>query len=175
MAIGMTPCRAAPAQQPTECELKAAILYNLAKFVEWPESTFSSPDAPLGIGVLGEDPFGAALPEAVRDRLVAGHPIEIRRFAQPDAVRGCQVLFIALPRGEIPRVLRELAPHGVLTVGEGERFARAGGVIALVMEENRVAFAINLSAAERANLTLSSKLLRLARRVERWPVAAGNS
>jgi len=175
MAIAAICCRCAGAAQPTEYELKAAFVYNFAKFVEWPEDAFVSPAESLRIGILGNDPFGDALPAVIAGRSAAGRGIELRRYRRPADVSGCQILFIRPPEGELPRVLRALDPRGVLTVGEGEAFAREGGVIGLVMEENRVTFEVNLEAAERAHLTLSSKLLQLARRVGRWPVDAEKS
>ena len=151
-------------------EVKAAFLYNFARFIEWPDAVFNAPQSPFVIGVLGEDPFGGALGEIVGHEKGGGRRIEIRRWGQAHEVAGCHLLFVNPDLPDRLTVLRSLPAEGLLTVGDGEGFVESGGIIGLIVEQNRVRFEVNLAGAERAGLVLSSKLLNLAREVGHWPV-----
>ena len=155
----------AAAQPPSEYQVKAAFLLNFTKFIDWPESSFSSPDTPISICILGDDPFGAGL-----DRIVEGETVNSRRITIQRVHRlplpGCHVLFIGQDEKDIPRTVAGLRP-GILTVGEGERFLRQGGMIAFVIDSRRVRFDVNQPAAANAGLQISSKLLSVARNVEK--------
>ena len=150
----------APAPRDTlEYEVKAAMLYNFAKFVEWP----GEGREPLVIGVLGKDPFGPVLDEVVRDKTVHGRPLVVRRFHQLAELGACHILFIARSESRlIPEVLEPLHKAGVLTVADIDQFAKSGGVIGFTMDNGRIRFEINLGAARRAGLRISSRLLGLA-------------
>jgi hypothetical protein len=154
------------AQEPaasTEYQLKAVFLFNFAQFVGWPDSAFAAPDAPLVIGILGPDPFGAYLEETVRGELVNGHPLMIRRFRTAGEVTTCHVLFVgSADRQRLESILAELGTRPILTVGEWDGFARGGGMIGFITDRNRIRLRINRQAAEAASLTLSSRLLRPA-------------
>ena len=154
----------AAAQSATEYQVKAAFLFNFAKFVEWPADAFSATDAPLQICVLGADPFGRDFEQVIEDKAVNGHRLEV---AHPDGVpqaRACQILFIASSEKlKIREILQGLAGGSVLTVGDTPGFAKTGGVINFVLDENRVRFEINQKAAERAHLKLSARLLTVAK------------
>jgi len=154
------------AQEPavsTEYQLKAVFLFNFAQFVAWPDSAFASPDAPLVIGILGPDPFGAYLEETVRGEMVNGHPLVIQRFRGPSDVTTCHVLFVgSADRQRLESILTELGTRPILTVGEWDGFARGGGMIGFITDHNRIRLRINRQAAEAASLTLSSRLLRPA-------------
>ena len=153
----------APAQSSPEYQLKAIFLFNFAQFVEWPASAFPQPDTPLGICILGEDPFGGYLDEAVRGETVANHPLAVRRYGSVDEIKGCHILFVSRQeQGHLSEILDSLKGHSVLTVSDAERFASRGGMIRFVTDHNRIRLRINLEAAKAANLTLSSKLLRPA-------------
>ncbi|HWA15920.1 MAG TPA: YfiR family protein [Gemmatimonadales bacterium] len=150
-------------QGPTEYELKAVFLFNFAQFVEWPATAFDRPDAPLVIGVLGTDPFGSRLEEAVKGETVQGHPLEIRRFARAEEIDTCHILFLGSKEGPgLESILSQLKFRPILTVGESENFARTGGMIGFVTDRNRIRLRINRGAAEAASLVLSSRLLRPA-------------
>jgi len=155
-------CRAA--DPPLEYQVKAAFLLNFAKFVEWPANAFAAPDAPISICILGDDPFGGVLDQIVEGESIDGRKIAVRRMKRPSASPACQIMFVS--KSEKAFSASELGP-GVLTVGEGEGFLAHGGVIAFVIEDRRVRFDVGKSAAEKAGLKLSSKLLRVARAVER--------
>jgi hypothetical protein len=147
-----------------EYEVKAAFLYNFAKFVDWPEDAPGTDRPALVIGVLGVDPFGESLDAAVRGKTVNGRALSVRRFAEPSDLEPCQILFVSASQARrLPEILTRLAGTPVLTVGEPEKFNRNGGIVRLVTEDNKVRFEINVDAAEHAGLQISSKLLALAR------------
>jgi|GEM_PF-96210 len=159
---------AAPAAEPIvdEYQVKAAFLFNFAKFVEWPNETFSDPNAPLVITVFGEDPFNGSL-EAVKGKLVNNRRLTIRRVKDIQEIGKSNVLFVSpSARKELARILEALQGQNVLTVGEDGAFTQCGGIINFVKEDNRVRFEVNVTAAERAGLKISSRLLALARIVK---------
>lgn len=156
----------AAAQSPRapEYEVKAAFLYNFAKFVEWPSPAFSASSAHLRICVLGHDPFGDALIRIVEGKSISGHSIVIREAQSLAEARACHILFISRSDPDtLQQALAHLRDLPVLTVGENSEFLSLGGMINFVLEEDRVRFEINLEAAERHHLKISSKLLSVAR------------
>jgi uncharacterized protein DUF4154 len=146
-----------------EYEIKAAFLYNFAKFVEWPPDAFADPASPLSLCVFGADPFGGSLETVVRGETLGGRRLAVRRVRQPDDARSCHVLFVGrAERGRIPDVLAATRDASVLTVGESEGFLDQGGVIQFILAAGKVRFEIDAAGAERARLKISSKLMRLA-------------
>lgn len=142
-----------------EYEIKAAFLYHFARFVEW-----SGEDAEeeMALCVLGSDPFGRALDnlegKAVRDRALT-----VRRLDGMQAAQSCHILFIsASEQGRLPQLLNALQAGEVLTVGETKTFTKDGGMIRLFEAGNKIRFEVNLEAARRAQLTISSRMLKLA-------------
>ena len=121
-------------------------------------------NAPLILGVVGEDPFGPVLDETIKGKTANGHPFVVRRFRRGEDASGCQILFTSSSdQTYIRSLLASLKGSSVLTVGETEGFGRLGGIISFTLEENRVRFGINVAAAERARLKISSKLLSVAK------------
>jgi hypothetical protein len=151
---------------PLEYRVKAAFLLHFTKFVEWPPAAFADDRAPFRICVLGEDPFGSALDQIVQGESLNGRKLVVQRLHRAPEPKLCQVIFVSAQEKEIPRTLAPLGP-GVLTVGEGEEFLRAGGMIAFVLDNRRVRFDISQRAAAAAQLTVSSRLLSVARGVEK--------
>lgn len=161
-AWGAVPSRRARPEQ----QLKAVYLLNFVKFVEWPAAAFAAADAPILVGVLGEDPFGAFLDEAARAETIHGRGVRIVRFAEPAALEPVHALYVSPSEDErLPEVFAAIGGTPVLTVGETGRFARRGGAIRLLREGERLRFVINAAAAERRGLRVSSQLLRLAKDV----------
>jgi hypothetical protein len=148
----------------SEYQVKAAFLLNFTKFVEWPPEVFAATDSPFTICLMGKDPFARILDDMVAGEAVNGRRVAVRRMSESPSPRGCQVVFIGSQEKESARILGGLG-RGVLTVGEGEGFIRAGGIIAFVVQDRRVRFDIAQSAAEGAALKLSSQLLAVARSV----------
>jgi hypothetical protein len=156
---------AAPAQ---EYEIKAVFLYNFAQFVQWPPEAFADKSAPLVIGILGSDPFGSYMDEAVRGETVDGRPFVVRRFDRAEDATACHILFISRSEsGRIDQILGSLKGKSILTVGDMDEFSRNGGMIRFVTENNKVRLRINVEAARSAGLKISSKLLRPAQIVSR--------
>jgi len=158
------------ADQASEYAVKAAFLYNFAKFVTWPTEASDSHTGSFCIAVVGDDPVGDALKDLVQGKNLNGRTIRVESFADPRSVGPCHILFFpgrAAYSGK--DALRSLSAPGVLTVGEAVDFTRAGGVIRLYTEEKKMRFEININAARRAGLHISSKMLALARVVEDAP------
>lgn len=148
---------------PTEYQIKAAFLYNFAKFVKWPPGAFASPDAPIVIGIIGDNVFGTELERTIHDKTFNNRPFEFREFHSMTEATNCQILFISTSeQGRLPRILKNLQGTSVLTVSEMDPFIGAGGMINFVIEDKKVRFQINNEAAEKAGLVISSKLLNLA-------------
>lgn len=145
-----------------EYQLKAAFLYNFTQFVEWPEGSLPE-DTPFVIGILGKDPFGAYLDELVNGEKVNEHPLIVQRFASVDEIKTCHILFINISdKSQLQAILKNLKSNNVLTVGDATHFSKNGGIVRFYTEDNKTRIHINLEAAKQAELTISSKLLRLA-------------
>jgi len=156
-----------------ENQVKIAFLYNFARFVEWPRSTFARPDAPVVLGVLGSDAFCAEMETMLQGKLVDTHPLEIRRLRSVEQAQLSQILFIGRSlQKDLARILGLLSGMPVLTVGDTDGFTSLGGMIGFRMEGNKVRFEINIDATQQGGLRLSSKLLSVARVVHTAP--AGN-
>jgi len=148
---------------PPEYQLKAVFLFNFAQFIEWPPEAFPDAQTPLVIGVLGEDPFGAYLDETVRGETVNNRPLAVQHYRQVEEIKTCHVLFISRSEAyRLEQILASLKGRNILTVGDAVGFARRGGMIRFLIEQNKIRLRINLGAAKDANLVLSSKLLRPA-------------
>jgi hypothetical protein len=158
-----------------EYQVKAAYLFNFLKFVEWPEEAFPDPLAPIVIGICGEDPFGNSLPQVIIGKTVQGRDLVIHKYRASEDMRGAHILFLGpTEKKRFPQILSGLHGASVLTVADTEGFLEAGGMIQFVSENDRVRFAINVDAASRAKLKMSSKLLSLAKVVGGNGKEAGN-
>ena len=150
-----------------EYKLKTAMLYSLINFVEWPDSAYSDRQAPIQLCILGRDPFESSLTSTALQETANGRSVFVRHLQNDKEVRGCQVLYISSSERKIAeRILSTLTGSSVLTVGETTQFAEHGGMIQFSLEDQRVHFEINLDAASRAGLKISSKLLALAQIVK---------
>jgi hypothetical protein len=148
----------------SEYEIKAAFLFNFAKFVEWPESVMGETNGSFIIGILGRDPFDGALDQTIGDKTVKGKTIVIKRFRHLVDLQYCHILFISeSEKDNLQEILNRIGDESILTVGDMPDFAKNGGMIQLYTENDKVRFAIRLTATERANLKLSAKLLNLAK------------
>jgi hypothetical protein len=151
-------------QRPTdEYVVKAAFLYNFTKFVEWPASSFQSAGDPIAICVLGQDPFGHSLQDIVASRAIEGRPLVVRHVSGVNQGAGCHVLFVGSAENKRSSpILAELKTPGILTIGESDASAADGVVINFKLDGGKVRFDINVEAAERQKLRISSRLLSLA-------------
>lgn len=153
----------------SEYTLKAACLYNFAKFVTWPAQSFTTPASPLVIGVVGEDPFGKILDDTVADKTIGGHPIKVKRFdgfenSQASQIKKCHILFVCYSeKDKTGEILKALQGASVLTVSEIGNFLVRGGDLLFDQEGSKVALQINADAAKDAGLEISSKLLQVCK------------
>ena len=146
-----------------EYDLKAAFMFHFAQFVEWPPEALPEGSMPLTIGILGDDPFGTFLDEIVRGERLGARSIQVRRYRRIADIEECNILFISRSENErVAEILAAVKNRPVLTVSDGDGFASQGGIIQFFTDKNRIRIRINLDAAEAANLTISSKLLRVA-------------
>ena len=166
-----------------EYQIKAAFLYNFLKFVDWPKETMPDGNEPITLGIIGKDPFGNAF-EPVKDKDVRDKKVVVKRFKsiadlkklgengkdeldrQIEAVKKCHLLFVCSSEKEyLKDIVNAVKSRPVLTVGDTEEFLQSGGIISFVMDDQKVRFEVNLTAAEHAKLKIRSQLLRLAKRV----------
>ena len=158
-----TPTRA-QASPSVEYQVKAAFLFNFAKFVEWPSDGFQNQKDPIILCVFRHDPFGSTLDEIIRGKTINNREVMARRVNELPDLKGCQLVFVSSAEDKrLSEVLSNLNGTSALVVGESDGFAERGGAIQLFLETNKLRFAVNLDAVHRARLTVSSKLLALAR------------
>jgi hypothetical protein len=151
---------------PSEYELKAAFVYHFAQMVEWPPQALASKAAPLLICTIGDDENATALARVVQGKQIGDHPIQARHLHAPAEIPGCHLLVItASEKKRASSLLAGVEDAPVLTVGDGDDFVAQGGMIGLTFQDKKVRFDINLTAAQRVNLKISSRLLLLARNV----------
>ncbi|MFQ5708970.1 MAG: YfiR family protein [bacterium] len=147
----------------SEYQVKAAFLYNFAKFVDWPKEVIADSSKPIIIGILGKDPFGLDLDQTIAGETVKGRKLVVKRFHQIADLEFCHILYISpSEKKNLAKIIEKVKNSSVLSVSEVKRFAEEGGIINLFNENNKVRFEINVQAAERAGLRISSRLLRLA-------------
>lgn len=146
-----------------EYKIKATFLFNFTQFIDWPTASFAAIDAPFVIGILGEDPFGAYLDETVTGEKKEGHPLMVQRYRDITQLKPCHILFVQA--GYQPRLRETLLATpttGLLTVSDAPDFIGQGGIIRFYTQNSKIRIQINPKAAKAAELTVSSKLLRVA-------------
>ena len=155
--------RSARAEPSSEYQVKAAFLFNFAKFVKWPERVLPDSSTSFDICVLGDRTVAPAVEETISGKTLRDKPIVVKHLASPEAAKSCQILFVSgAEEVDTAKLLRALEGASVLTVGEADQFAERGGIINFKTEDNKIRFEINPDAAKRANLEVSSQLLKLA-------------
>ena len=146
-----------------EYELKAGVLYRILEYVEWPADSLSSNSPTIQIGLLGTFPYLQAI-KVLNDKMVRGRKLVVKHLSGPAEAIDCQVLFIgASEEPQLSRIIGEIDGRPILTVGEVEGFAMNGGMINLVEGRNRIVMEVNREVADRARLSISSQLLKLAK------------
>lgn len=153
----------AEAQVSREYQLKAVFLYNFAQFTEWPENAFAAPNAPIVIAVLGANPFEGLLEDTVRGETVHGHPLAVAHYHRADEIKACHILFISQSETRhMDDIMKSVRGKPVLTVADADGALSREAIIRFLVENNKVRFRINQQAARAADITLSSRLLRVA-------------
>lgn len=181
----------AQSSQYKEYEVKAAFIYNFLKFVDWPEEKMTN-NKQIIIGVIGENPFGSAA-DVFKNKKVEDRDVTLKyfegleqikkmpekdRIANEESLKNCHLLFICpSEQRQVREIIEIVGKNGVLTVGDSDGFTKSGGVIGFLMEDNKIRFNINLTAAEKSGLKIRSQLLRLAKKVykDESGVTNGNS
>jgi hypothetical protein len=162
-ALALLQCSTNCEEVPKEYQLKAVLLFRLAQFTDWPSEAFADSESPLVIGILGGNPFGPALEIATKGETAHGRPIKVKYFRTPDDASGCHMLYIARTEaGRVRKILNEYEKKSVLTVSDIEDFARIGGMVRFLPEDNKVGLRVNLEAVKTAGLTIDARLLRMA-------------
>ncbi len=153
----------------SEYSVKAAYIFNFAKSVEWPDDAFDNDHSPIVIDVLGQDPFGSALDDAVKGKKVGTRALSVKRFEsfdpeKADDLKKGHILFISSSEQDrVKEILKNLKGSNLLTVSEIEQFPAMGGTILFDQEGDRIALVLNKKSAKKAGLTLSPELVQLSR------------
>jgi hypothetical protein len=148
----------------SEYQVKAAFLLNFAKFIEWPADAFSGEKTPLTLCIFRYDPFGGTLDEMIHGKTINNRELAARRVNEPEDLKGCQVVFVSDREDKVlSEIQKNLKDNSVLVVGESAEFAERGGSVQFFLEGDKLRFAVNIDAVQRARLQVSSKLLALAR------------
>jgi hypothetical protein len=159
---------AAGADRHSEYEVKAAFIYNFAKFIDWPSDNQKDSVNTINIGVLGDDPFDGAIEKTIGGRKIRGKSLVVMKSDDIDHLQSCHILFICQSENErIDTILESLKGLNILTVSEEEYFTYRGGIVRFYKEDNKIRFEFNLAAARKAGLAISSKLLKVARIYDR--------
>jgi len=163
-AVVLPGTEARGAESPSlEYQIKAACLYNFAKFVDWPPAVFPDRTSPIVFGILGEDPFGDTLERITKNKTINGRALTIKRSRRVEDLKDCQVLFISRSdQAHLGQILTALKGLSILTVSDTEEFLADGGIINFKMQNDKVRFEVNVATAQSAALKISSELLDLA-------------
>jgi len=146
-----------------EYVVKAGFLYNFAKYVEWPADAFDNAASPIVVGIVGNDPFGEEIDKALKNKVVKERAFSVVRYRELADLKRCHILFIPKSeRGRLQDILKQTETWPILTVGEDEGFAKAGGTVNILIEKEKPRLEVNPEAADKARLTINSKLLKLA-------------
>ncbi len=183
LVVPIVPRARADSAKSKEYQIKAAFIYNFIKFVDWPEEKMADSNEPIIIGIIGKDPFGRVF-EPIKNKKVKNRIVVIKRFKSFEEIkklgehdkaefdrninylRKCHLLFVcSSEKDKVKEVLALVKDHSVLTVADTKGFLEFGGIINFLMVDKKVRFEINVTAAKKSKLKISSKLLRLAKRV----------
>ena len=152
------------AQEVTEPALKAAFIYNFARFTEWPADVLPAAE-PFVMCVLGDAAVGESLQRAVKNRLLEGHSLTVMQLELAGPQRMCHVLYVSgVAAGQAAQLVARIRDTPVLTISDVDRFTELGGMVQFFFEQGRLRFSVHLDAVKRARLKISSRLLILAER-----------
>jgi hypothetical protein len=150
--------------QSKEYQVKAAFLFNFARFIDWPPSAFTNASQPFQIGILGDNPFGTALNDLVLGENLRARKVTVKLSAEPQTLADCQIIFISKSEtNRAPEVISQFRSRPILTVGEIGGVGRCGTMISFYQEDRKLRFEIDPDAAEKAGIKMSSQLLRLGK------------
>jgi hypothetical protein len=151
----------------SEDQVKAAFLFNFARYVEWPADAFRDASQAMRICMVGSEGFAHVVSSAVSGKSVGDRAVEVDTPADLESAAGCHILYVGDDVEGLSReIVADLASAGVFTVSDRAGFAEGGGIANFIRADNKIRFEINPGAAKRAGLKISSRLLRLAKVVE---------
>jgi hypothetical protein len=151
----------------TAYQARAVLVFKIAQFTEWPKESFESDNAPFVMGILGDDPFKAAI-SVIDGKTIKGRQLVVKHFSEPQEAAKCQLLFISSSEeSRVPKIIKALENSSVMTVSEMDGFTERDGIVNLFQKETKggmanLHFEINRAAAEKAKLKINSQLLSLA-------------
>ena len=167
---GVLPVIPTQGEETAEYPVKLAFLYQFAQFVRWPPAAFETPTSPLVVCVAGQDPFDPDLEQELLNRTIDQHAIAIMSVKRGANLRNCHMVFVPAPESkQAASIIDSLRGSSVLTIGETKGFAERGGIINFTIEKNKLHFEINLDAVKQTPLTISSKVLAIAKIVRDPP------
>jgi hypothetical protein len=148
----------------SEYLIKAGFTYNFAKLMQWPASAFPQPDSPIIIGILGNDPFGATLDSVLVGKKVNARGFVVKHLKWGADIKGCNILYVSTTEAaHLDEILHTIKGLPILTIGQMPDFARRGGIVNFIIEDDKVRFEVNVEAAKQADISISSRLLTLAK------------
>jgi len=148
----------------SEYLIKAGFTYNFAKLMQWPANAFPQPDSPIIIGILGNDPFGATLDSVLMGKKVNARSFVVKHLKWGADIKSCNILYVsASEAAHLDEILRLVKGLPILTIGQMPDFARRGGIVNFIIEDDKVRFEVNVEAAKQADISISSRLLTLAK------------
>ena len=148
-----------------EYEVKAVFLYNVAKFIEWPEKTLDN-SSKLTIYILGDDPFENNL-DAIKGKLIKGKTVVVKQIDSAEGLKDAGILFISSSEKEqIKTILKGISGKPILTVGDTQSFAERGVMVNFYIENNKIRFEINMEAAKMSGLKISANLLKMGKIIQ---------
>jgi hypothetical protein len=148
-------------------EIQAAFLVKFSSYVKWPNSAFSTPEAPIVIGIFGRDPFGSIIDKIARSYATNGRRVEIRRCSDPVSLCNSHIVFVApTATAQMKEIMAALSGRPVLLVGNSPRFLSRAGMINFVMVGEKIRFDISKTNSQKAGLEISSKLFKVARAIK---------
>jgi len=146
-----------------EYQVKAAYLSKFGIFIDWPKTTFDTPQSPVVLCLVGADPFGDTLDKIVQGQHIGNRPVVIRRLKAVARDSGCTILYAGgSDEQSVDQALAAVNGLGVLTVTDSVPDSHAPGIVEFVVQDNRVRFNIDDQAAAKNGITISSHLLSLA-------------
>jgi hypothetical protein len=158
------PAQIAESGDSSEYLIKAGFIYNFANLMQWPANTFSTPDSPIVIGILGTDTSGGMLDEVLAGKKVNGRSFAVKHLKRGMDLKGCNIVFVsASETARLDEILHVLKNLPVLTIGETPSFAQRGGIINFIVVDDKIRFEVNVEAAKQADISISSRLLALAK------------
>ena len=160
------PSRAQTANSSASSEylIEAGFTYNFAKLMQWPATAFAQPDSPIVIGILGTDPFGSTLDSVLAGKKVNARSFVVKHLKWGNDLKDCNILFVSNSEtAHLDEIFRIIKGLPILTIGQMPDFARRGGIINFILEDDKVRFEVNVDAARQADITISSRLLTLAK------------